>query len=97
MTIVKLLDEIEELNNEKEELQQELQHIYNVATVNKTIDILETLYDELLNDGIGLIEDAKRLTVLRCIEKLREFKENIEWLNIFMKYGMIILMVLKQI
>ena len=78
MTIVKLLDEIEELNNEKEELQQELQHIYNVATVSKTIDILETLYDELLYDGMGLIEDAKRLTVLRCIEKLREFKENIE-------------------
>ena len=78
MTIVKLLDEIEELNNEKEELQQELQHIYNVATVSKTIDILEELYDELLYDGMGLIEDAKRLTVLRCIEKLREFKESIE-------------------
>lgn len=75
------LDEIVDLlnafNDDNEQLKKELQRIYDVATLNKAIEVLENKYDKMLYDGSDEIKDAMRHTVLRCIEDLDELKDDI--------------------
>ena len=77
LTAEEITDRLNALNNENQTLKKELQRIYDTATANKTINILEKYYDKLLSDGSDEVKDAKRLTVLRCIEHLEEFKDEI--------------------
>ena len=65
------------LEKENEQLKKELQRMYDVATLNKAIEVLENKYDKMLSDGSDEIKDAMRHTVLRCIEDLDELKDDI--------------------
>ena len=69
--------QITALKQENERLKRELQRIYDVATLNKAIDVLENKYDKMLSDGSDEVKDAMRHTVLRCIEDLDELKDDI--------------------
>ena len=51
--------------------------MYDVATLNKAIEVLENKYDKMLSDGSDEVKDAMRHTVLRCIEDLDELKDDI--------------------
>ena len=68
---------LNELNDENEQLKKELQRMYDVATLNKAIEVLENKYDKMLSDGSDEVKDAMRHTVLRCIEDLDELKDDI--------------------
>ena len=65
-----------ELAKENEQLKKELQRIYDVATLNRAIEVLENKYDEMLSDGSDEVKDVMRHTVLRCIEDLDELKDD---------------------
>ncbi len=65
------------LTEENEQLKKELQRMYDVATLNKAIEVLENKYDKMLYDGSDEVKDAMRHTVLRCIEDLDELKDDI--------------------
>ena len=68
------------LNRQHETIQRlkvELQRMYDVATLNKAIEVLENKYDKMLSDGSDEVKDAMRHTVLRCIEDLDELKDDI--------------------
>ena len=65
------------LEEENEQLKRELQRMYDVATLNKAIEVLENKYDKMLSDGSDEVKDAMRHTVLRCIEDLDELKDDI--------------------
>lgn len=65
------------IEKENEQLKQELQRMYDVATLNKAIEVLENEYDKMLSDGSDEVKDAMRHTVLRCIEDLDELKDDI--------------------
>ena len=67
----------EELHKENVELKKELKRMYDVATLNKAIEVLENKYDKMLSDGSDEVKDAMRHTVLRCIEDLDELKDDI--------------------
>ena len=69
------VDLLNRLNDENEQLKQELQRIYNLATLNKAIGVLEDKYDRMLSDGSDEVKDAMRHTVLKCIEDLDELKD----------------------
>ena len=73
VTISRVVD----LLNENEQLKKELQRMYDVATLNKAIEVLENKYDKMLSDGSDEVKDAMRHTVLRCIEDLDELKDDI--------------------
>lgn len=66
-----------ELKKENEELKKELQRMYDVATLNKAINVLEERYDKMLSDGSSEIKDAMRMIVLKCIEDLDGLKDDI--------------------
>ena len=68
---------LNELSNENDLLKKELQRMYDVATLNKAIEVLEKKYDKMLSDGNDEIKDAMRHTVLRCIDDLDELKDEI--------------------
>jgi predicted nuclease with TOPRIM domain len=70
-------DKINKLTDENKQLKQQLQRMYDVATLNKAIDVLENKYDKMLSDGSDEVKDAMRHTVLRCIEDLDELKDDI--------------------
>ena len=70
-------DLLNELADENEQLKKELQRMYDVATLNKAIEVLENKYDKMLSDGSDEVKDAMRHTVLRCIEDLDELKDDI--------------------
>ena len=72
-----LLDELNKLSDENEQLKKELQRMYDVATLNKAIEVLENKYDKMLSDGSDEVKDAMRHTVLRCIEDLDELKDDL--------------------
>ena len=72
-----LCELLNELNDKNDQLKKELQRMYDVATLNKAIEVLENKYDEMLFDGSDEIKDAMRHTVLRCIEDLDELKDDI--------------------
>ena len=72
-----IVDLLNELYEENVELKKELQRMYDVATLNKAIEVLENKYDKMLSDGSDEIKDAMRHTVLRCIENLDELKDDI--------------------
>ena len=65
------------LEEENEQLKRELQRMYDVATLNKAIEVLENKYDKMLSEGSDEVKDAMRHTVLRCIEDLDELKDDI--------------------
>ena len=44
----RLVELMNSLNDENEQLKQELQRIYDVATLKKTRDIVDKIYDDLL-------------------------------------------------
>ena len=77
VTIDHLFDLVEKLDKENEQLKKELQRMYDVATLNKAIEVLENKYDEMLSDGSDEVKDAMRHTVLRCIEDLDELKDDL--------------------
>lgn len=77
MTLFEVVVELNKLDGENGQLKKELQRMYDVATLNKAIEVLENKYDKMLSDGSDEIKDAMRHTVLRCIEDLDEFKEDI--------------------
>ena len=68
---------LSKLQKENEQLKKELQRMYDVATLNKAIGVLENKYDKMLSDGSDEIKDAMRHTVLRCIEDLDGLKDDI--------------------
>ena len=68
---------LSKLQKENEQLKKELQRMYDVATLNKAIEVLENKYDKMLSDGSDEVKDAMRHTVLRCIEDLDELKDDI--------------------
>ena len=70
-------DKLNALNDETEQLKKELKRMYDVATLNKAIEVLENKYDKMLSDGSDEVKDAMRHTVLRCIEDLDELKDDI--------------------
>lgn len=70
-------DRLNNLNKENEQLKQQLQRMYDVATLNKAIEVLEDKYDKMLSDGSDEVKDAMRHTVLKCIEDLDELKDDI--------------------
>ena len=70
-------DKLNAINEENEQLKKELQRMYDVATLNKAIEVLENKYDKMLSDGSDEVKDAMRHTVLRCIEDLDELKDDI--------------------
>lgn len=72
-----LCKDMNALNDENEQLKKELQRMYDVATLNKAIEVLENKYDRMLSDGSDEVKDAMRHTVLRCIEDLDELKDDI--------------------
>ena len=72
-----LLEFLNKLAEENEQLKQQLQRMYDVATLNKAIEVLENKYDKMLSDGSDEVKDAMRHTVLRCIEDLDELKDDI--------------------
>ena len=65
------------LTRENKELKNELQKMYDLATLNKAIGVLETRYDRMLSDGSDEVKDAKRRIVLKCIEDLDELKDDL--------------------
>ena len=71
------INKMNELADENEQLKKELQRLYDVATLNKAIGVLENKYDKMLSDGSDEIKDAMRHTVLRCIEDLDGLKDDI--------------------
>ena len=75
LTNTSICYQLNEYDYENYKLKKELQRLYDTATVNKTISILESYYDKLLSQGSDEIKDAKRRTVLKCIEELEIFKE----------------------
>ena len=68
---------LDRVEKENWQLKKELQRMYDVATLNKAIEVLENKYDKMLSDGSDEIKDAMRHTVLRCIEDLDELKDDI--------------------
>ena len=72
-----LLRQNQRLFKENVQLKKELQRIYDVGTINKAINVLEARYDRMLSDGSSEIKDAMRMIVLKCIEDLDEFKDDI--------------------
>lgn len=77
LTAEEITDRLNALNNENQTLKKELQRMYDVATLNKAIEVLENKYDKMLSDGSDEVKDAMRHTVLRCIEDLDELKDDI--------------------
>jgi hypothetical protein len=69
--------ELQRVEEENEQLKKELQRMYDVATLNKAIEVLENKYDKMLSDGSDEVKDAMRHTVLQCIEDLDELKDDI--------------------
>lgn len=67
----------DQLKKENEELKSELRKIYDVATINKAIEIVDNIYEELL---YKTSEESKykRDIILKCLEKLDNFKDDIE-------------------
>lgn len=72
-----LVDELNKLWNENEQLKQELQRIYDVATLKKARDIVDKVYDDLLYETSEK-SDYARNKVLECLEKLDEFGDDLE-------------------
>lgn len=72
-----IVNRLNELYDENEQLKKELKRMYDVATLNKAIEVLENKYDKMLSDGSDEVKDAMRHTVLRCIEDLDEFKDDL--------------------
>lgn len=72
-----LCDLLNQQNDEIEQLKGELQKIYDIATANKVIDILETIYDDLLY-GTSDKSNFERKIVLKCIEKIDNFRDDLE-------------------
>lgn len=70
-------NKLNELADENKQLKSELQKMYDVATLNKAIEVLENKYDKMLSDGSDEVKDAMRHTVLRCIEDLDELKDDL--------------------
>ena len=76
-------DLLNELNDTKNELQkenkylkQELQKIYEIATVNKVRDIVEKVYDDLLYETTDE-SDYARKNVLKCLEEIDLLRDDL--------------------
>lgn len=68
---------LDTVEKENWQLKKELQRMYDIATLNRAIEVLENKYDKMLSDGSDEVKDAMRHTVLRCIEDLDELKDDI--------------------
>jgi hypothetical protein len=77
MDVNEAVNKLNELTLENQRLHEELQRIYDIATANRAIQILEEYYDKLLSRGSDEIKDAERRIVLKCIEQLKGFKDEI--------------------
>lgn len=60
---------------ENKQLKQELQKIYEIATVNKVRDIVENVYDDLLYETSDE-SDYARKKVLKCLEDIDNLRDD---------------------
>lgn len=65
------------LEEENEQLKQELQKIYEIATINKVRDIVEKVYDDLLYETSEESNYA-RTKVLKCLEDIDNLRDDLE-------------------
>lgn len=72
-----LVELLNALHEENERLKQELQKIYDVATLKKARDIVDKVYDDLLYET-SEESDYARNKVLECLERLDEFGDGLE-------------------
>ena len=66
--------ELNLLSEENDSLKKELHDIYELVTVTKAINVLEKEYDKLLIDADAY---EKRQTILECMGKLDDLRENL--------------------
>ena len=74
---MEIANDLGKIIDENEQLKSELQNIYEIATANKIIDILETIYDDLLYETSDK-SNFERKMVLKCIEKIDNFRDDLE-------------------
>ena len=72
-----VVSRLNELHNENKKLKQELQKIYEIATVNKVRDIVENVYDDLLYETSEKSNYA-RTKVLKCLEDIDNLRDDLE-------------------
>ena len=72
-----LENKLNELNDENEQLKLELQRIYDITTVNKVKNIVEEIYDDLLYETSEKSDYAREM-VLKCLEKIEGFGDDLE-------------------
>lgn len=66
------------LYDENKDLKQELRGIYDIATLNKAISIINKIYDGYLGkDPENEILSAKIDGIFECLEKLDNFKDDL--------------------
>lgn len=75
--LVGIYADYDQLEKENNQLKSELRKIYDVATINKAIGIVDSIYEELL---YKTSEESKykRDIILECLEKLDDFRDDIE-------------------
>ena len=66
------------LHEENQVLKRELQNIYDIATLNKAVSIIEKKYDDYLYDKDVDCIPCKRKAYLECIELLDDFRDDLE-------------------
>ena len=75
--IVKLKVDFTDLKKENKQLKSELQRIYDITTVNKVKNIIEEVYDDLLYETSEKSDYAREM-VLKCLEKIEGFGDDLE-------------------
>ena len=73
-----MADLLNALHEENQVLKRELQNIYDIATLNKAVSIIEKKYDDYLYDKDVDCIPCKRKAYLECIELLDDFRDDLE-------------------
>lgn len=74
---VSVINELNNLHEENNQLKLELQRIYDITTVNKVKNIVEEIYDDLLYETSEKSDYAREM-VLKCLEKIEGFGDDLE-------------------
>lgn len=77
LTDEEVLDLLNTLNDKNQQLKQELKMIYEISTANKVRNIIEEIYDDLLYETSEK-SDYERRVVLKCLEKIDDFRDDLE-------------------
>lgn len=75
--VIRIIEELNRLYDENEQLKRELQNIYNMATLNKAISIIEAKYDNYLYDNDTDCIPCKRKAYIECLELLDDFRDDL--------------------